>query len=101
MREALYFQLNMLNFLIGIRDIKQWTRESLTEKPFSTAKSKIWTETPNSIPLGEIYTKPCVVKKERKIDKVQPVDMVDITQIFGNSDSPPRILTIGTFYCMI
>ena len=72
----------------------------MTEKPFSTAKSKIWTEKPSSIPLEEIYTKPRVVKKQRKLDKVQPEDLADITQIFGNSDSPPRILTIGKFYYM-
>ena len=72
----------------------------MKEKPFSTAKSIIWTETPGSIPLEEIYTKPRVVQKQRKMRSIETVELKDVNQLLGNPsrpDSPPRILTIGKF----
>ena len=51
-------------------------------KPFSSAKSKIWTETPSSIPLKKIYTKLNWLK--RKEDQaVVKEELSDITELLG------------------
>ena len=70
---------------LGLKQIQDWTKESLREKPFSTAKGKIWTETPSSIPLEKIFTKLRWVRKEREISSVKILDLEDITH-FWNED---------------
>ena len=66
----------------GIEEIKLWTKESLKSKSFSTAKGKIWTERPSSIPLKHIYTKLNWLK--RKEDQVVvKEELSDITELLG------------------
>lgn len=73
--------------------------ESLREKPFSTAKGKIWTETPSSIPLEKIFTKLSWVKLHRETYEVEKEDIFDITQLLSEhqlrESSPVRILVEG------
>ena len=54
------------SFHLGIKQIQKWTKQSLLEKPFNTAKGKIWTENPSDTPLDEIYTKLRLVKENKK-----------------------------------
>ena len=86
-------------FQQGLQTIRKWTKESLLEKPFCTAKGKIWTETPSDIPLDEIYTKLRVVKKVRNIDTVEATALEDLTQLFNQENNGPvRILATGNFF---
>ncbi len=88
----------------GLNQIQRWTRQSLREKPFATAKGKIWTLTPNYIPLEKIYTSLSLIQKERKTASVKRVPLPDITQLFSNEilqGSPPdskRILVTGKLW---
>ncbi len=75
----------------------------MTEKPFATAKGKIWTLTPNYISLEDIYTKLSLVQKERKTDQVKRVPLADITHLFDRktisktTSGCTRILVTGNF----
>ena len=79
-------------FDVGASRIRDWTKESLREKPFSTVKGKIWTETPSSIPLDKIFTKLQWVKKNREtygteMEETYGTEMEeldDITQILSD-----------------
>ena len=88
--------------LVGIRQLQEWTKESLKEKPFSTAKGNIWTETPKSIPLAKIFTKLRWVEIDRKTHRVTYVNLPDITKLLSNpkiaGKGPVRILVIGRIY---
>ena len=98
-------KLSFLSTKTGIQDIKRWTRESLKERPFSTAKCKIWTETPSSIPLEEIYTKPRVVQKQRTVCNVTTEELKDVSEILGKSsvdcDGPVKVLTTGISFILV
>ena len=72
----------VLNF-VGLQEIIQYTKQSLREKPFSTAKGKIWTETPSSIPLEKIYTKLKWLKKDTNGEIVETVEISDITELLS------------------
>ena len=81
----------------GLQTIKEWTKESLLEKPFCTAKGKIWTETPSDTPLDEIYTNLRLVKKTRSKDTVKTEELSEFTQLLSQeNDGPVRILATGT-----
>ena len=67
----------------GTEEIKKWTKESLRAKPFSTAKGKIWTETPSSIPLKKIYTKLSWLKKRKEDQVVVKEELLDINELLG------------------
>ena len=67
----------------GLSEIQAWTKESLKEKPFSTAKGKIWTETQSSIPLDKIYTKLRWVTLSRETYGVQTEELSDITELLS------------------
>ena len=82
----------------GLQAIRKWTKESLLEKPFSTAKGKIWTETPSNTPLDEIYTKLCLLKKTRSKDTVKTEELSEFTQLLiQENDGPVRILATGIY----
>ena len=87
---------------VGLRQLQEWTKESLKEKPFSTAKGKIWTLTPSSIPLHKIYTKLRWMEIDRKTHEVTYVDLPDITKLLSNpklkGKGPVRILVTGKIY---
>ena len=87
---------------IGLKQLQEWTKQSLKEKPFSTAKGKIWTETPSNIPLEKIFTKLRWVEIDRKTHKVTYVNLPDITKLLSNpkleGKGPVRILVIGKLY---
>ena len=73
----------------------------MREKPFSTVKGKIWTETPNSIPLEKIFTKLCWVKKNRETFGVVNEELSDITELLSEQqgiDGPVRILVQGIYF---
>ena len=74
-----------------------WTKESLKEKPFSTAKGKIWTETPSSIPLDKIYTKLRWVTKSRETYGVQTDELPDVIQLL----TQPEIEDNGSFRILV
>ena len=82
-----------------MQEIKEWTKESLREKPFSTAKGKIWTETPSSILLQKIFTKLCWVKLNRLTYEVGMEEMSDVTHLLSEQhhgeNRPKRILIEG------
>ena len=82
-----------------MREIKEWTKESLREKPFSTAKGKIWTEKPSNIPLQKIFTKLCWVKLNRLTYEVGMEEMSDVTHLLNEQhhgeNRPKRILIEG------
>ncbi len=85
-------------FHTGRAQIIQWTKESLREKPFSTAKGKIWTMTPSFIPLENIYTQLNLLQKERGISDVKKVPLSGISQLFQSdliNSASSRILVTG------
>ena len=86
-------------FFIGLQQLQTWTKESLKEKPFSTAKGKIWTETPSSIPLEKIYTRLRVVRKHKETFDVRTEELSSITQLLGDNEigqcGPVRIVAKG------
>ena len=86
-------------FFTGLAKIRSWTKQSLREKPFSTAKGKIWTETPDDIPLKEIFTKLCWVKNCRKTYGVECEELSDITELLNEQQlgqtGPVRIVVEG------
>ena len=90
----------------GIEEIKRWTKESLRANPFSSAKSKIWTETPSSIPLKKIYTKlnwlkrkeDQAVVKEELSDITELLDVQQLKQQKLEEKATVRIGVKGTFY---
>ena len=92
----------MLCSLIGLRQLKEWTKQSLREKPFSTAKGKIWTENPSSIPLKEIFTKLTWVKTCRKTHGLEALPLCDITQLLNDEqlgvNGAVRILVVGEYF---
>ena len=61
----------------GLQTIRKWTKESLLEKPFCTAKGKIWTEDPSDTPLDEVYTKLRLLGKIRTKDTVKTEELSD------------------------
>ncbi len=67
----------------SIQKIQEWTRQSLREKPFSTAKGKIWTMTPSHIPLGKIYTQLNLLQKMRGICNIKTAPLSDVSQLFN------------------
>ena len=87
--------------LTGHSQIREWTRESLLDKTFTTVKGKIWLEkTSNSIPLDKMYTKLSLVKKQREFDdKTTTEPLSDISQVLRGQDaeskSSLRILASG------
>ena len=91
--------------ILGLAEIQTWTKESLKEKPFCTAKGKIWTETPSSIPLDKIYTKLRWVTKSRETYGVQTEELSDITQLLSEQqleDSGSfRILVQGEHFRLV
>ena len=90
----------------GIEEIKRWTKESLRTNPFSSAKSKIWTETPSSIPLKKIYTKLNWLKRkeDQAVVKEELSDITDLLDVQQLKQQKPeekatvRIGVKGTFY---
>ena len=88
--------------LVGLRQLQEWTKESLKEKPFSTAKGKIWRLTPSNIPLHKIFTKLRWVEVDRKTHKVTYMNLPDITKLLSNpklkGKGPVRILVTGKIY---
>ncbi len=90
------------NCFEGLKKLQAWTKQSLSEKPFATAKGKIWTLTPDHIPLKKIHTKLSLVQKERETDEVNRVPLSDITQLFSEEtlqrcpSECTRILVTGT-----
>ena len=86
---------------VGLKQLQEWTKESLKEKPFSTAKGKIWTLTPSSIPLHKIFMKLRWVEIDRKTHKVTYVNLPDITKLLSNpklkGKGPVRILVTGKY----
>ena len=73
----------------GVKQIQQWTKESFLEKPFSTAKGQIWTKTPSSVPLKQIFTGLQWLKKERDGQIVKSEELSDITQLL-NEQQPKQ-----------
>ena len=55
----------------------------MKQNSFSTAKTKIWTETPSSMPLERIYTKLSWLKKRKENEIVIKEKLSDITEILG------------------
>ena len=90
---------------VGAHQIQHWTKESLREKPFSTVKGKIWTETPSSIPLDKIFTKLQWVKKNRETYGIEREKLDDITQILSGgqlgTNGTVRILVEGKCFTTI
>ena len=78
------FLLFLLILNKGVKEIKEWTKESLRAKPFSTAKGKLWTETPSSIPLEKIYTKLSWLKKRKEEHVIVKEELSDITELLGD-----------------
>ena len=92
------------NFHLGLEEIQMLTKQSLREKPFSTAKGKIWTETPSSIPLEDIYTKLRWVKKHRRTFGLVFEELTDVTKLLNEHQlgycGPVRVLAVGkSLYC--
>ena len=91
----------MIDALIfsGLQTIRKWTKESLLEKPFSTAKGKIWTENPSDTPLDDIYTKLRLVKKTRSKDRIKIEELSEFTQLLSQEmDGPVRVLATGYMF---
>lgn len=99
-------------FSSGLQDLQQWTRQSLLEKPFSWTQGKLWTETPSSRPLVDIYTELYIIHGHKKKTRfpwerrAENNAVSDITQLFGRVELPtdcPRILVTGEclFFSMI
>ncbi len=88
-------------------ELQTWTKQSMREKPFATAKGKIWTLTPNYIPLEKIYTSLNLIQKERGTASVMKTPLSDITQLFNEDilwQSPSdctRILVTGKCQVMV
>ncbi len=81
----------------GLAQIQEWTRQSLREKPFSTAKGKIWTMSPNFIPLEKIFLI-FLLQKDRGISDVRKVPLSDVSQLFSQDlamSACERILVTG------
>ena len=72
------------SFFSGLKQIQTWTKESLREKPFCTAKGKVWTEMPSNIPLEKIFTKLRWVRKIRDISFISLQDLEDISDLWNN-----------------
>ena len=88
----------MIDALIfsGLQTIRKWTKQSLLEKPFCTAKGKIWTEDPSDTPLDEIYTKLRLMRKIRTKDTVKTEELLEFTQLLNQeNEGPVRILATG------
>ena len=83
----------------GLAEIKESTKQSLREKPFSTAKGKIWTETPIDIPLKAIFTKLCWVKNCRTTHGKECEELSGITELLNEQQlgqtGPVRIVVEG------
>ncbi len=85
----------------GLQKLRAWTKQSLREKPFATAKGKFWTLTPNFIPLEKIYTKLNLVQKQRGTAEMKRIALSDITQLFSekflhqNHSECTRMLVTG------
>ncbi len=87
-----------LVFLTGLKNIQEWTKRSLQQKPFATAKGKIWTLTPSYMALEQIYTQLSLVRKKRGIGVINKLPLGHITQLFSEetTDEPcSRILITG------
>ena len=84
-----------MHYFTGLKQIRKWTKESLKEKPFSTAKGKVWTETPSSIPLDKIYTNLKWVKKGRETYGVQTQEFEDITKLLDLEQAEDDAARIG------
>ena len=82
---------------VGAHQIQDWTKESLREKPFSTVKGKIWTETPSSIPLDKIFTKLQWVKKNRETYGTETEELDDITQILSEGQLGTKWILCACF----
>ena len=91
--------------ILGLEEIQEWTKESLMEKPFCTAKGKIWTETPSSIPIDKIYTKLKWVTKSRETYGVQTEELSDITELLSGQQAEGnrsfRILVQGEHVSLV
>ncbi len=92
-------------FPTGLKNIQEWTKRSLRQKPFATAMGKIWTSTPTYMALEQIYTQLSLVQKERNAaaTEIRQVPLNDIIQLFSaevltdTTDGPPsRILITGS-----
>ncbi len=87
--------------------LQTWTKQSLREKPFATTKGKIWTSSPNYIPLENIYTSLSLINKKRGTASLMKTPLSDITQLFNEEilqRSPSdctRIMVTGKLLCFV
>ena len=83
----------------GVQKLQEWTKQSLRDKPFSTLKGKIWTETPSTVSFQKIYTKLSYAKKSREPYGPVAENLGDITEILEEQEfnqlSSIRILIQG------
>ena len=90
---------------VGASQIRTWTKESLREKPFSTVKGKIWTETPSSFHFDRMFTRLQWVKKKRETYGIETEELDDITQILSEeklgTNGTKRILVEGKGFATI
>ncbi len=89
-------------------ELQTWTKQSMKQKPFSTAKGKPWTLTPNYVPLETIYTSLNLIQKERGTGFLKKHSLSDITQLLDkeilqkSSSDCTRILVTGKeLYCVL
>ena len=100
-RRKLFRKVTTFKILTGQSKIREWTRESLLDKTFTTVKGKGWLEkTPNNIPLHKMYTKLSLVKKHREFDdKITTERLSDISEVLLGQDaecpSSLRVLASG------
>ena len=89
-------------FLSGIKQLQQWTKESLSEKPFCTVKCRIWTETPVGIPFKDIFTKLKWVSRHSRTFGLVHEDLADVTKLLNEHHlgyrGPVRILVAGKYF---
>ena len=88
-------------YFIGIDQIRQWTKRSLSRKPFCLIADKDWTNRPRKVELREIYTKLIFVSKHRKSSGVEEKLWDDTPELFQHiglgEDDPVRILMQGIY----
>ena len=76
-----------------MKELQDLTKRSLRDKPFSNVLGKIWTETPSSTPIKEIFTKLRVFKKNYN----REIELDDITQLWDRErlgTAEPCMVTI-------
>ena len=92
-------------FLSGIKQLQQWTKESLSEKPFCTVKCLIWTETPVGAPFKDIFTKLKWVSRHSRTFGLVHEDLADVTKLLSENHlgyrGPVRILVAGKYFATV